>query len=321
MSDLVRIFSLPQVWFAASMFLAAWHTGCAPTTTNPSSDASIDATSPESRPSVFVVNYPLEYFARRIGGDLIQVTFPAPENQDPAYWEPSGDQIAEFQSADLVLLNGADYAKWTLRATLPWSRTVVTCEGMEEALIEIPDAVVHSHGPEGEHSHAGLVSEIWLDPDLAIRQARAVYDALCGIAPDHASALEAQFLELQRDLEALAVELDNTLAQTSVRWLSAKPRFHYLLARYDTAPEVLHWEAVESIESSQWEAFTSGLTGESAVILWSERPLDSTRDRLAEAGVQSIVLDIAVNRPGEGDFLSVMRANLDAIRSSLAKNP
>ena len=152
------------------------------------------------------------------------MTLPVPENQDPAYWEPSGDQIAEFQSADLVLLNGADYAKWTLRATLPWSRTVVTCEGMEEELIEIPDAVVHSHGPEGEHSHAGLVSETWLDPDLAILTGpHGLRGALCKLAPDHTSAMEARFLDLQRDLKKLAkVNWTKRLNRRSVRWLTAE---------------------------------------------------------------------------------------------------
>jgi ABC-type Zn uptake system ZnuABC Zn-binding protein ZnuA len=295
--------------------------GGTPSTTNQSNDAAFDTTSPEARPILIVVNYPLEYFARRIGGDLIEVRFPVPEDHDPAYWEPSGDQIAEIQSADLVILNGADYAKWTLRATLPWSRTVVTCEDMEEDLIEIPDAVVHSHVPEGEHSHAGLISESWLDPDLAIRQAREVYDAISGRLPDHKSALEARFLDLERELKTFAEELDHTLGQTSVRWLSAKPRFHYMLARYDTMPEVLHWEAKESISSSQWESLVSRLGGESAVLLWSEPPLNATRDRLLKAGVQSIVLDIAATRLREGDFLSVMRGNLNAIQSKLADRP
>lgn len=321
MSGPARIVLAPGFRFAAWMSLAALFSGCAPSTTRPSSDATIDPASPESRPTVIVVNYPLEYFARRIGGDLIQVTFPVPENQDPAYWGPSGNQIAEIQTADLILLNGADYAKWTLRASLPWSRTVVTCEGMEEELIEIPDAVVHSHGPEGAHSHAGLVSETWLDPDLAIRQARVVCDALCGLAPDHTSVLEARFSDLQRDLRALAEELDDALKPTSVRWLSANPQFHYLLARYDAACEVLHWEAGESIDDAQWESLLSRLTGETAVFLWSEPPLAATRDRLAKAGVPSMVLETAANRPGTGDFLSVMRGNLDAIRSSLADHP
>ena len=271
MRGLVRLFFLPHRWIAAWMCLvASLSIGCAPSKTNPSAETTLDPAPQESRPVVVVVNYPLEYFARRIGGDLIQVTFPVPKDQDPAYWEPSGNQIAEIQSADLVLLNGADYAKWTLRATLPWSRTVVTCEGLEEDLIEIPDAVVHSHGPEGEHSHAGLVSETWLDPDLAIRQARAVYDALCGVIPDQETAMEARFLDLQRELKDLAEELDDTLKQTSVRWLSAKPRFHYLLARYEAEIEVLHWEDGETIEASQWESLESLLAGEPAISLWSE---------------------------------------------------
>jgi zinc transport system substrate-binding protein len=315
----VRFSFLPHRWVASLVWLfASSSIGCAPSTTNPSAETSVDSAPPESRPVVVVVNYPLEYFARRIGGDLIQVTFPVPKDQDPAYWEPSGNQIAQIQTADLVLLNGADYAKWTLRATLPWSRTVVTCEGLEEKLIEIPDAVVHSHGPEGEHSHAGLVSETWLDPDLAIRQARAVYEALCGVVPDQKTAMEARFLDLQRDLHDLAEEWDDTLQQTSVRWLSAKPSFHYLLARYETEIEVLHWEAEEPIEASQWESLADSLlAGESAILLWPEPPPDATRDRLAKKGVQSVVLSTAASPPKDSDFLSVMRDNLDAIRSTL----
>ena len=188
---LERIFLLPQ-FLDRSMPISAWPLCSLPDAARllTNSIARLRQsilTSPESRPTVVVVvNYPLEYFARRIGGDLIQVRFPVPENRDPAYWEPSGDQIAEFQSADLILLNGADYAKWTLRATLPWSRTIVTCEGMEEELIEIPDAVVHSHGPEGEHSHAGLVSETWLDPDSSDTTGpRGLRRDLGGLAPDH----------------------------------------------------------------------------------------------------------------------------------------
>lgn len=330
MNALDRVYPRHQFWIAASISLAAsftalFTTGCKPSTTNPVNDVANAPTSPDTRPVVVVVNYPLEYFAQRIGGgDLIQMTFPAPENQDPAYWEPSSSQIAEIQSADLVLLNGADYAKWTLRSTLPWSRTVVTSEDMAEELIQIPDAIVHSHGPEGEHSHAGLVSETWLDPDLAVRQARVVCDALCGRLPAHKAALEARFLGLERDLKTLAEELDKILGQTEVRWLSAKPRFHYLLARYDINPEVLHWEAVESIKSSQWESLASRLAGESAVLIWSEPPLDATRKRLLEEGVQSVVLDIAASRPREGDFLSVMRGNLQslhAIHEELADHP
>ncbi|MEJ2085889.1 MAG: zinc ABC transporter substrate-binding protein, partial [Acidobacteriota bacterium] len=61
---------------------------------------------------LYTVNYPLQYFAQRIGGDLVEAAFPAPEGDDPAYWKPTPEQILAYQNADLILLNGADYAKW-----------------------------------------------------------------------------------------------------------------------------------------------------------------------------------------------------------------
>jgi hypothetical protein len=38
--------------------------------------------------NVYVVNYPLKYFAERIGGEHVKVEFPAPADVDPAYWNP-----------------------------------------------------------------------------------------------------------------------------------------------------------------------------------------------------------------------------------------
>ena len=42
---------------------------------------------------VFVVNTPLAYFAQRIGGDAVEVVFPAPADVDPAFWSPDGDTV------------------------------------------------------------------------------------------------------------------------------------------------------------------------------------------------------------------------------------
>ena len=77
-------------------------------------------------PLIYVVNYPLQYFAERIGGDWIDVKFPAPRDEDPAFWNPTAEIIGEFQRADLILINGASYAKWIDRTTLPESRIVDT---------------------------------------------------------------------------------------------------------------------------------------------------------------------------------------------------
>ena len=45
------------------------------------------------------------------GGDRIEVSYPGPAGEDPAYWSPDAETIASYQKADLILLNGASYAK------------------------------------------------------------------------------------------------------------------------------------------------------------------------------------------------------------------
>ncbi len=73
MSGPVRPLLFSFRWVAPSICLAASLTaGCAPSTTTPSTDATSDQAVRETRPVVFVVNDPLQYFARRIGGDLIE---------------------------------------------------------------------------------------------------------------------------------------------------------------------------------------------------------------------------------------------------------
>jgi zinc transport system substrate-binding protein len=136
------------------------------------------------RPTVFVVNYPLEFFANRIGGTVLDVVFPAIAG-DPAMWEPTAEQVSRFQSADMILLNGAGYAAWASKVSLPSARMVDTGKSISDSFIPLNDAVTHSHGPGGEHEHGGLAFTIWLDPELAIEQAGAILDAFVRRWPGH----------------------------------------------------------------------------------------------------------------------------------------
>ena len=65
----------------------------------------------EEKLSIYTVNYPLQYFAQRIAGEQAEVTLPLPPAIDPAFWQPDVASIAGFQQADIILLNGAGYAK------------------------------------------------------------------------------------------------------------------------------------------------------------------------------------------------------------------
>mgnify|MGYP001814144996 FL=1 len=142
---------------------------------------------------VYAVNYPLAYFAERIGGEYVEVMFPVPAGIDPAFWQPDVDDVARFQQADLILTNGAGYAKWLERASLPRRKLVNTSAGFADSYIQVEQTKTHRHGPGGEHSHAGTAFTTWLDFSQAIEQARAIKQALNRKHPEQSDTFQRNF--------------------------------------------------------------------------------------------------------------------------------
>jgi len=261
--------------------------------------------------TVCTVNYPLAWFAGRIGGDRVRVEFPAPPDGDPAFWTPGPDAVALYQQADLVLLNGAGYAKWTAMAPLPASKLVDTSAAFRDRYIVEEASTTHSHGPGGEHSHGGTAFTTWLDPTLAIEHARAVTEALAKASPGGAGEFQAGFDALERDLLALDGELAGiTGGKADLPLLGSHPVYQYLARRYSLNLESVHFEPDEFPGEEAWRGLEKILAHHPAKwMLWEGEPLEETRARLREMGVESVVFDPCGNRPEEGDYLAVMRAN------------
>jgi zinc transport system substrate-binding protein len=265
------------------------------------------------RLSIYTVNYPLAYFAERIGGELVEVTFPAPADIDPAYWNPGPEEIAAYQQADLILLNGATYAKWVERASLPASRTVDTGAGFADRWIELEEGTVHSHGLEGEHSHTGWAFTTWLDPGLAMTQAEAVAEAIERQRPASTAEIQSSLAALQADWQ----ELDRSLAAAAEQiagrpLLFSHPVYQYFERRYGLDSRSLHWEPDEMPAESQWQELESWLVERPVEwMIWESRPLAEIEQRLAELGIQTAVFDPCGNVPESGDLLAVMRRNVE----------
>ncbi len=276
-------------------------------------DTGTPATSDSGVPVVYAVNYPLQYFAERIGGDIVQVVFPAPADEDPAFWMPDAEVVAEYQEADLILLNGAGYAKWTTRVSLPASRLVNTSSGFEERLVRVEGAVTHAHGPGGEHAHEGIAFTTWLDPAQAIEQAAAVERAFSAAWPEHESSFQEGLESLQADLLTLDEQLSAAFRPLDGRPLMAShPVYQYLARRYDLDLESVQWEPSEMPTSAMWRQFGELLQGHPArLMLWEGAPSAEITDELVSLEVLPVVFDQCGSAPEEGDYLSVMRRNIE----------
>ena len=269
-------------------------------------------------PQVYTVNYPLAYFAERIAGDSVKVVFPAPAEVDPATWSPAAETIADYQRADLVLLNGAGYADWIQRATLSQSRLVDTSAALADRLIPVDDTVTHSHGPAGDHSHQGMAFTTWLDMDFAIGQARAVFDALVRLRPENETDFRERLTELEKDLG----ELDTRLKVVAERigdqpLVFSHPVYQYLVRGYGLNGRSVHWEPHEIPGNDQWRELSDALaTHAAAWMIWEDEPLAETENRLKAIGIKSLVFRPCGNRPAEGSLVSVMLDNVMALEQA-----
>jgi zinc transport system substrate-binding protein len=266
-----------------------------------------------------VVNHPLKYFAERIGGADVQVVFPAPEDEDPAYWTPDAETIVAYQGADLILLNGASYAKWVAIASLPEAKTVDTSASFADQYIAIEDAVTHAHGPQGEHAHGGIAFTTWLDPQLAILQARAIAAAMSARWPERDKLFSAGLASLERDLRDLDAALQEALSGANdASLVFSHPVYQYLERRYGLNGESVHWEPDEPPSEEQWNALTDLLSSHPAKwMIWEGEPDPATVTRLRALGLESVVFDPCGNTPEAGDYLEVMQENATRLRDAL----
>lgn len=261
--------------------------------------------SAQDRPRVVAVNYALGYFAERLGGGDVDVVFPVPVGVDPPFWRPGIADISAMQTAELVLLNGAGFATWTTKASLPRSRLIDTSRGFADRYIATA-TVTHSHGTGGEHSHAGTASYTWLDQELAAEQAGAIAAAMEArglVAPaDAADRLDA----LTRDLLALDTAAEGLRALAAGRVLIAThPRYQYLARAYGLDIRALEWEAGAAPDAGQL-AELAALAAETGakVLLWESAPPAEARAAVRDLGLADLEFPTLATVPEGGDYLA-----------------
>lgn len=265
------------------------------------------------RLTVYAVNAPLAAFAERLAGDHAEVVMPVPPGRDPAFWRPSIADISAVQSADLILLNGAGYAQWTTKTSLPRAKLVDSARGFADAFI-VTETITHSHGPEGEHSHQGIASHTWLDFAQAAQQAEAVANALSRRLPGDTESIATALTALKADLTALDARARSLGERLSgIVLIASHPRYQYFARAYGLAIESLEWEAGETPSPDQWLAFDDLVADSGArAVIWEGQPSEEAAVALAARGLTGSVFATGANRgPGELGFIALMQQNLE----------
>lgn len=272
--------------------------------------------------------YPLEYAVERVAGDHVETVTLTDPGVDPHDVEMSPQDVATVQGADVVLYSSG------LQAAVD---DAVGAQAGDSAfdVNEAADLVEtgsedehadeeegHSEDEEGHDDHGGVDPHFWLDPQRYAGVAEAIAEELAEADPDNAEDYRANAADFVAELEELDEEFATGLAeceQTSM--VTTHAAFGYISTKHGLEQVGITGLSPEAEPSPARMAEVTEIVEDNGVdTIYSEVLLGAElADTIAnETGAEVLLLDpiegITDESAGE-DYLEVMRANLEALRS------
>ncbi|MEX1247903.1 MAG: metal ABC transporter substrate-binding protein [Anaerolineales bacterium] len=152
--------------------------------------AACSAAGPASGLQVVASTEILGDVAAEIAGEHIQITVLIPPATDPHAFEPSAQDAARLETADLILVNGLDLEE----PLLPLLRAA------GDRVVSASDGIETLQGRENE---GGVDPHVWMNPLNVKIWAGNIAQALSSLDPDHASSYRANADAYISELDAL----------------------------------------------------------------------------------------------------------------------
>lgn len=273
-----------------------------------------EKTTPTAKTTIAVTNYPLKWIAETLLEDASLVNYPVIPDIDPAFWEPTKEDLQLLVQNKKILTNGATYEKWLETAELPQSKLIDTSVALKDDYVIIKNAVTHEHDGD-THSHDGTAFTTWLQEEFMLAQIKSVSQELQKVFPDKKDSIVAKEKQLIAQISELHKNLKAVFAERK-KYLASHPIYQYLAQ--DNELEILSflWEPDAMPAPEQWKEFIDK-KGHSQYMLWEDEPLQEVAEKLHRAGIKVIVFRQCGNIPASGDYIKEMQQNINNVSKAL----
>jgi zinc transport system substrate-binding protein len=265
--------------------------------------------------------YPLEFFTDQIGGDRVQVDGVVPSGGDAHDFEPTPGDLRKIAGADLIVYNGLGFESWI--------DALLDAGDAPDTAVQASSSSVARHFDSNgvaTDSDDDLDPHMWLDPVLAVTQARAITEGLEKVDPEGRAVYLANSDALIDRLTALGSQFTEGLGNCSRdTFITSHDSFNYMAARYGVNAIGISGINPESEPSPRALADLSNLVSDSGIEYVLVSPIDSERlsDTLArETGVESLPLhnlqNLTSDQKESGEtYFSLMEQNLASLMTAL----
>ncbi|HEX2579332.1 MAG TPA: zinc ABC transporter substrate-binding protein [Rhabdochlamydiaceae bacterium] len=152
-----------------------------------------------SKPIVLVTIPPYAYFVEQIAGNTVATEIFVPAGANPHTYEPTPKQVEKFAQTKLWFRLGDPIEK----KILPFMRErQIKDINLSKGLL----LLTGSHKC-GDHAHEAKDLHVWLDPRLALKQAKKICEELSQALPEHKKMFEQNTLRLIERLVRLDQEI------------------------------------------------------------------------------------------------------------------
>lgn len=282
-------------------FLLALTAGCA--------EKQTDAANGKRK--VYASFYPMYDFARKAAGELAEVVCLVPDGMEPHDWEPSPQDIAGLAGADLFVYSGAGFESW-VPSVLPNIKS--------DTLTPVDTSANVAEIEQSADPH------IWLDPKIAKRQFEAICDALAEKDPENAEIYEQNRARWCAEFDKLDSEFKELEKMPRKMIVVTHAAYGYMCGAYGIEQVAAVGFSPDAEPGPARMAEVVALAEENNVktIFYEELEGPKTARAIAnELGAEVAPLSpleglTDAQRNAGGDYFSVMRENLSAIKSALS---
>ena len=288
---------------------------------------SVESTTSSKKLNVMASFYPMYDFAKKVGGDKVEVTNMVSAGTEPHDWEPSATDIKKLEEADVFIYNGAGMEHWT-------QDVLGSLENRNLKVVEASKGITLLEGNEEEenskeaNSSTGAIYDphVWLNPLNAKVEMKNIKNAFVKVDPDNKNYYEKNYKRYANKFDQLNQEYKEGLSNIkSKNLITSHEAFGYLCQAYGLNQVGIEGLSADSEPdaSRMNEIIQFSKDNHVKTIFFEELVSPKVSKTIAdEIGAKTVVLN-----PIEGltnkeikagkDYFSAMKSNLKILEKAL----
>jgi len=277
---------------------------------------------------------PVEYFAKKIGGQFIRTVVLVPAGADAHTYEPKPSQMRELSRAGLYLSAGLEFEQaWEPRLKAVNNKLVFVHLEQGLALMPMPeghgghghddhgksdhDKDAHGHKAKAGHGHDEESDpHIWVSPANVRHMAAHIAEAFAKADPAQAQAYSANLAAFLKEIDALDAELRTVFAGIPADkrgFLVFHPAWGYLARDYGLTQTAIEFEGKEPSPRRLGAMIAQARKAGVKVIFVQPQMSRRTAESIAQAlGARVLAVD-----PLAADWAANLRAVAGTFRQAL----